>query len=81
MEKKMTLKPTPIHESVREHYAAQARSGSSCCGSTKANLIYPEELIIGLPGEVANFSLGCGNPITVADMQPGETILDLGSGG
>jgi arsenite methyltransferase len=71
----------PIRESVREYYAAQARSGSSCCGSGKANLLYPEELVTGLPGEVADFSLGCGNPITAAAMQPGETVLDLGSGG
>ncbi len=35
----------------------------------------------GLPKDVTNFSLGCGNPISVAAMQPGETVLDLGSGG
>jgi len=72
---------TPIRESVREYYAAQARAGASCCGSGKANLLYPEELVTGLPGEVADFTLGCGNPFTVAAMQPGETVLDLGSGG
>jgi arsenite methyltransferase len=75
----MTAKPNPVHDSVREFYAAKARVGASCCGS--ANAIYPSELITDLPGEVSNFSLGCGNPITVAEVQPGETILDLGSGG
>ncbi len=75
----MTKNPDPIRESVREHYAEQARSGSSCCGGS--NLLYPEELTTGLPDEVANFSLGCGDPITVATLQPGETVLDLGSGG
>ena len=75
----MTLKPTPVHDSVREHYARQARAGTSCCGST--NTLYPAELFSELPGDVSNFSLGCGNPITVANVQPGETILDLGSGG
>jgi arsenite methyltransferase len=79
MENEMTQQPNPVHDSVREHYARQARAGASCCGSS--NAIYPLELISELPGEVSNFSLGCGNPITVAEMQPGETILDLGSGG
>jgi SAM-dependent methyltransferase len=64
---------------VREFYAAQARSGASCCGST--NALYPLELIGEVPGDVAGFSLGCGNPITAAAMRPGETVLDLGSGG
>ncbi len=75
----MTQDPTPIHESVREHYARQARSEGSCCGGS--NDIYPVGLLTTLPDDVANFSLGCGNPITVASLQPGETVLDLGSGG
>ena len=82
----MTQNPTPIHESVREHYAAQARSGSSCCGDTSSccdskNALYPVELLTNLPEDVASFSLGCGNPISVAALRPGETVLDLGSGG
>jgi SAM-dependent methyltransferase len=75
----MTQDTTTIHESVREHYAVQARSGSSCCGGK--NDLYPVSLLTSLPDDVANFSLGCGNPITVAALQPGETVLDLGSGG
>ena len=75
----MTQNPTPIHESVRKHYAAQARSGSSCCGGS--NLLYPDQLLTNLPDDVASFSLGCGNPISVAALRPGETVLDLGSGG
>jgi SAM-dependent methyltransferase len=82
----MTQNPTPIHESVRKHYAAQARSGSSCCGDTSSccdskNALYPVELLTNLPDDVASFSLGCGNPISVAALRPGETVLDLGSGG
>jgi len=75
----MTQNPTPIHESVREHYAAQARSGSSCCGGS--NLFYPDQLLTELPTDVASFSLGCGNPFAQAELKPGETVLDLGSGG
>jgi arsenite methyltransferase len=82
----MTSSQTPIHDSVREHYAAQARSGNSCCGDTSnccdsENTLYPTELISSMPDDVASFSLGCGDPITVATLQPGETVLDLGSGG
>jgi SAM-dependent methyltransferase len=82
----MTQNPTPIHESVREHYAAQARSGSSCCGDTSSccdskNALYPVELLTNLPDDVASFSLGCGNPFVQAELKPGETVLDLGSGG
>ena len=77
----MTDQSTPIHDSVREFYADQTRSGSSCCGSGKVNLLYPEELTTGLPEDVTSFTLGCGNPISVAKLQPGETVLDLGSGG
>ena len=78
----------PIHEVVREHYAERARNADSCCGpdATSAccdskNILYPEELLTTLPDDVANFSLGCGDPITLAALQLGQTVLDLGSGG
>ena len=82
----MTQSPDPIRESVREHYAAQARGSQPCCGDSSSccdskNALYPVELLTNLPDDVASFSLGCGNPITVATLQPGETVLDLGSGG
>ncbi len=75
----MTQDLTPIHESVREYYAKQARSEGSCCGG--GNDLYPAGLLTTLPDDVASFSLGCGNPITVAALRSGETVLDLGSGG
>jgi SAM-dependent methyltransferase len=68
-----------IRESVREHYAQQARSGGSCCGGS--NGLYPASLLTSVPEDVANFSLGCGNPFGIASLKPGETVLDLGSGG
>ncbi len=81
----MIQNPTPIHESVREHYAARARVSDPCCGSSDCceskNKLYSEELLTTLPEDIANFSLGCGDPITLADLRPAETVLDLGSGG
>jgi SAM-dependent methyltransferase len=44
-------------------------------------VLYPEELLTTMPDNVASFSLGCGDPITLAALQPGQTVLDLGSGG
>jgi SAM-dependent methyltransferase len=75
-----------IHETVRDHYAAaavRASNGASCCGE-------PETIGAGLysalerdelPDAAVLASLGCGNPTAVADLHPGERVLDLGSGG
>jgi len=70
---------SPIHEAVRQRYASHARSTSPCCDS--GNTFYPEELLKVLPTDIAGYSLGCGNPITLAALKQGETVLDLGSGG
>lgn len=85
----MTQTPAPIHETVREHYAESARKSDACCAPDSdsagccdsKNARYPEELLTTLPDDVANFSLGCGDPVTLAELQPGQTVLDLGSGG
>jgi SAM-dependent methyltransferase len=72
-----------IHASVREHYGRLARTGSSCCGPADCdcNSLYPSDLTNGLPTEITLFSLGCGDPITLAGLQPGDVVIDLGSGG
>jgi SAM-dependent methyltransferase len=70
-----------IRENVQEFYADRARNSDSCCGDASENLLYETDLLTELPGDVAGFSLGCGDPITLAKLQPGETVLDLGSGG
>jgi len=81
----MTQTPTPIHDVVREHYAERIKSNTSCCGpdasccSTDSNL-YPAELLTTLPEGESAISYGCGDPITLASLQPGQTVLDLGSG-
>ena len=75
-----------IHETVRGHYAEAARkvlNGGSCCGvdAEAGPALYSALDRAELPDAAVLASLGCGNPIAVADLQPGERVLDLGSGG
>ena len=80
-----------IKEVVRERYAEIARSvqgpGSSCCyegevgsRSISGNL-YADDETGSLPENAVLASLGCGNPTALAELEQGETVLDLGSGG
>ena len=69
-----------LWEQVREEYAETARSAAAAdsgCGS----LYYSDEELGALPQAAAGASRGCGNPMAVADLRAGETVLDLGSGG
>jgi ubiquinone/menaquinone biosynthesis C-methylase UbiE len=79
---------------VREKYGEAALrvtgGGSACCGATAAcgtevdpitSNLYDEAQKRGLPAEAVLASLGCGNPTALAQLNPGETVLDLGSGG
>jgi SAM-dependent methyltransferase len=56
-------------------------NSSNCCSGGDAVALYNEAELAGLPDEVANFSLGCGNPTAIAALRPGEVVVDLGSGG
>jgi len=82
-----------IKEIVKEKYGKAALrvtsgSGSSCCGSASSrgecdpitSNLYGTETA-DLPQEAVLASLGCGNPTALAQLAPGETVLDLGSGG
>jgi SAM-dependent methyltransferase len=77
------IAPEEIRASVREHYADLARKSSSCCAPSACDCDsnYPDQLANAVPDDIANFSLGCGDPITIANLQAGETVVDLGSGG
>jgi SAM-dependent methyltransferase len=83
-ETKMTQSPTPIHNTVREHYAGLIKNATSCCGSDACcstdSSIYPVDLLTTIPSDVASTSYGCGDPITLASLKPGQIVLDLGSG-
>ena len=85
------MKEEKIKKAVREGYAEVAKSEStcytqpgSCCGPDLAtdiskNIGYSDEEIDAVP-EGANLGLGCGNPVALASLQEGETVIDLGSG-
>ena len=82
----MTQSPTPVHDAVREHYAERIKNDASCCGSSDCcsskadSALYPADLLTTLPEGESAVSYGCGDPITLAALQPGQTVLDLGSG-
>ena len=84
-----------LKANVREKYgraATRAAAGqrSSCCGATSAKAACCDPITTGLyddlesaevPMGALQASLGCGNPTALAELRPGETVLDLGSGG
>src|SRR5512134_1554595 len=79
-----------LREEVREFYAAAARAveqgEAACCDSGPVAVTFGPGLYADagrdeLPAAAVNASLGCGNPMVVAELAPGETVLDLGSGG
>ncbi|HKW90198.1 MAG TPA: arsenite methyltransferase [Candidatus Acidoferrales bacterium] len=82
-----------IKEVVKEKYAEAAirakTGGSSCCGAAPSSCcanpitsnLYAAGETAALPAEAVAASLGCGNPTALAHLHPGETVLDLGSGG
>jgi len=76
------ISPDEIRTQVQEYYAARARNAGSCCGGDQAgDVLYDSALLEDLPKDISDFSLGCGDPITLARLQEGEIVLDLGSGG
>src|SRR5579863_8773798 len=91
----MSTNITPdIREIVKEKYGQAAlrvkTGGSSCCGSAPSGIgqrdpitsnLYDESQTAGIPEDAVLASLGCGNPTALARLNPGETVLDLGSGG
>ena len=82
-----------IKDVVKEKYGQtvlRVTSGdNSCCSARTATVgcdpiisnLYEADDIAGLPAEAVEASLGCGNPMVLAELKEGETVLDLGSGG
>jgi arsenite methyltransferase len=75
-----------VRKAVRENYAKVASTQTSCCGPAQSqscgcSTLYPQAEIVSLPSEAVAVSAGCGNPTAIANLKPGMTVVDLGSGG
>jgi len=90
----MQMSTEDIREVVKQKYGLAALrvqgEGSSCCGSSSAaggtcdpitSNLYSAQQSGEVPEQAMQASLGCGNPTALAELKPGETVLDLGSGG
>jgi len=88
------MNPSSLTDDIRARYgeaARNARNGAtaSCCGSGSAAVccdpissdLYGDAEGAAVPALALRASLGCGNPTALAELKPGETVLDLGSGG
>ncbi len=76
----MTKTNEEIRSEVRSSYAEVARADTPCCGPSPTSIGYSAAELADLPRE-AVMGLGCGNPVALADIAEGDTVLDLGSGG
>ena len=85
----MALRKEEIHKGVSEFYAGLIKEkGGDCCTGccspetgTAEKVGYTKQDLEGIPQEAGGSSFGCGNPLAFAEVEPGETVLDLGSGG
>ena len=81
---------THVHDAVRQKYGEIARSvgKTGCCGPTACGCgnpitsnLYSDTETADLPADAVAVSLGCGNPTALIQLEPGQAVLDLGSGG
>jgi arsenite methyltransferase len=89
----MSTRAEDVHAQVRARYARAAReaaAGAACCGDDCCSGgsaepfgsgLYEPAMHAEIPEAAVLASLGCGNPVAVAELRPGEVVLDLGSGG
>ena len=76
------MKEEKVRKAVRERYGKIAKTETCGCGctSTSQQIGYSKGELASVP-ESADLNLGCGNPVALASLKEGETVIDLGSGG
>lgn len=78
------MKEEKVHKTVRERYSKIAKTKTEPCGcgctSTSEQIGYSKGELSSVPAG-ADLNLGCGNPVALASLKEGETVIDLGSGG
>ncbi len=82
------MKKEQVHKAVRERYGKIAKTKQEPCGcgcgcaapSTSQQIGYSQRELASVPSG-ADLNLGCGNPVALASLKEGETVIDLGSGG
>lgn len=79
------MKEEKVRKMVRENYGKIAKAETCGCGcgaipNVSEQIGYSKEELASIPSE-ANLNLGCGNPVALASLKEGETVVDLGSGG
>jgi len=82
-----SFSPEAIKQQVREYYAGRVQEkNASCCGSSGGTELitklagYEESTLSALPPAAVEKSFGCGDPLQFAEVKPGQTVLDIGSG-
>ncbi len=92
MQTRTPIDPDALRQTVRSHYARAAKRASDsldsgCCGESDCGCgpisegLYDPSSAAEVPKGARAASLGCANPTALADLHPGEVVLDLGSGG
>ena len=92
----METEQAKVKQQVRERYTAAVSDESgccstTCCGASKKNQVIPADRVAAtsgysaeqlnsLPADAVQNSFGCGNPVAFADVKPGQTVIDIGSG-
>jgi len=79
----------PLRRSIQKHYTEVARREKACCGEdgsgasaeTPSGRLYTDDQLKLVPSDSVAASAGCGNPTAFAEIRPGDTVVDLGSGG
>ena len=89
VKRRKNMEEEEIKNFVKKRYSKMAKAGSSCCPSCECGsslmelgkrIGYSDEDLRNVP-EASNMGLGCGNPVALAALKEGDTVLDLGSGG